>query len=458
MKRSKINNSNKLAIKMAVALVLGLAVGVGCIILRENLNANGNGHIWTSINNILFQDISQEGATSALGIFYIVGQLFVNSLQLVIVPMVFTSIALAMCKISDTKKLGRISYKTILGFLVTSVFALALAGTVGFIIKNLGLFTANVENVTAQAGVASSTNPLLIIVQAIPNNIIAAFSTNGSILAVVFVAVVLGLCINTLGEKIKVLKTLLEEINSIITVFLGFIITKFGPAAIFVLITRTFAIYGIDNLKPALVYVITTVFTLILFLVFGYALFIAIGARLNPIKFVKKIGKVALFGFSTSSSAATLPLNTKTTTEELGVSEDIASFILPLGMTINMNGTAIMQVIAAIFIATSAGYDVTIGNIVVIALLALISSVGTPAAPGAGAIILFTVLTGMGYNNDAAILAYSLILAINRPIEMLVTSLNVVGDSATSVVVAKSEGMLDEEVYNKEIVLDRELA
>lgn len=458
MKRSKINNSNKLAIKMAVALILGLVVGVGCIILRENLNSNGNAHIWTSINNLLFQDISKEGATSAIGVFYILGQLFVNSLQLVIVPMVFTSIALAMCKISDTKKLGRISYKTILGFLVTSVFALALAGIVGFIIKNLGLFTANVENVTAQAGVASSTNPLLIIVQAIPNNIIAAFSTNGSILAVVFVAVVLGLCINTLGEKIKVLKTLLEEINSIITVFLSFIITKFGPVAIFVLITRTFAIYGIDNLKPAFVYVITTVFTLLLFLVFGYALFIAIGARLNPIKFVKKIGKVALFGFSTSSSAATLPLNTKTTTEELGVSEDIASFILPLGMTVNMNGTAIMQVIAAIFIATSAGYDVTIGNVVVIALLALISSVGTPAAPGAGAIILFTVLTGMGYNNDAAILAYSLILAINRPIEMLVTSLNVVGDSATSVVVAKSEGMLDEEVYNKEIVLDRELA
>ena len=117
-----------------------------------------------------------------------------------------------------------------------------------------------------------------------------------------------------------------------------------------------------------------------------------------------------------------------------------------------------MQVIAAIFIATSAGYDVTIGNIVVISLLALISSIGTPAAPGAGAIILFTVLTGMGYNNDAAILAYSLILAINRPIEMLVTSLNVVGDAATSIVVAKSEGMLDEEVYNSEINLIAELA
>ena len=448
----KINSSNKLAIKMVVALILGLAAGIGFIVLRENLIGNGNSHIWTSINNILFQDISQEGATSALGIFYIVGQLFVNSLQLVIVPMVFTSIALAMCKISDTKKLGRISYKTILGFLSTSVFALALAGAIGFIIKNLGLFTANVENVTAQAGVVSSTNPLLIIVQAIPNNILSAFSTNSSILAVVFVAVVLGLCINYLGDKVKVLKTLLEEVNSIITVFLSFIITKFGPVAIFVLITRTFAIYGVENLKPALVYVVTTLIALLLFLIFGYAIFIAIGARLNPIKFVKKISKVALFGFSTSSSAATLPLNTKTTVEELGVSADIASFVLPLGMTINMNGTAIMQVIAAIFIATSAGYDVTIANIVVIALLALIASVGTPAAPGAGAIILFTVLTGMGYNNDAAILAYSLILAINRPIEMLVTSLNVVGDAATSVVVAKSEGMLDEEVYNIEDV------
>ena len=446
----KVNNNNRVAIKMAIALVLGLVVGIGCLLLRENLIVNGNADTWTKINNILFQDISAEGATSALGIFYIIGQLFINSLQLIIVPMVFTSIALAMCEISDTKKLGRISFKTISGFLITSFFALALAGIVGFIIKNLGLFTANVDNLSAQTGVASSANPLLVIVNVIPNNITAVFSKNTEVLAVVFIAVVVGLCINNLEGKIKVLKNLLEEVNSIITLFLGFVITKFGPIAIFVLITRTFAIYGVDNLKPALVYVVVTIFTLLLFLIFGYAIFIAIGAKLNPIKFVKKMGKVALFGFSTSSSAATLPLNTKTTVEELGVDKDIASFILPLGMTINMNGTAIMQVIATIFIASSAGYNVTLGNIVVISLIALIASAGTPAAPGAGAIILFTVLSGMGYNNDGAILAYSLILAINRPIEMLVTSLNVVGDAATSVVVAKSEGMLDEEVYNRD--------
>ena len=455
MNKKSSNNGNVLAVKMAVALALGLIAGIGCIFLRESIGADSS--LWITLNNLLFQDISVEGATNAIGVFYILGQLFVKALQLVIVPMVFTSIALAMCKISDTKKLGRISYKTILGFLSTSVFALLLAGIIGFVIKNMGLFTANVENVSAQAGNASSTNPLMIIVNAVPSNIAQAFSSNGSVLAIVFVAVVTGLCINALGDKIKMLKDLLEDVNSIITVFLSYVITKFGPFAIFVLITRTFAIYGVDNLKPALVYVVTTVFALLVFLVFGYAAFVGIGAKLNPVKFVKKIGKVALFGFSTSSSAATLPLNTKTVTEELGVSEDVASFILPLGMTINMNGTAIMQVIAAIFIASSAGYDVTVTNIIVISLLALIASSGTPAAPGAGAIILFTVLTGMGYNNDAAILAYSLILAINRPIEMLVTSLNVVGDAATCVVVAKSEGMLDEESYNSEEAVKAEL-
>lgn len=447
-KKTKKSNSNSLAINMAIALIIGLITGTGFLLLRENLISNGNVELWQTINKILFQDISAEGANDAIGIFYILGQLFVNSLQLVIVPMVFTSIALAMCRITDTKKLGRISYKTILGFLSTSVFALILAGIFGMTAHKFGLFNVSIgNNLTSQTG-STGSNPLLVFVQTIPNNIASVFTQNGRILSIVFLAVVTGLCLNKLEDKIQVLKKLLEELNDIITLFLSFVITKFGPTAIFVLITRTFAIYGVEHLKPALAYVVTVVTALLIFLVFGYALFILVAARLNPFVFVKKISKVALFGFSTSSSASSLPLNTKTTVEELGVSEEIASFTLPLGMTINMNGTAIMQVIAAIFIASSAGYDITIGNITIIALLALIASVGTPAAPGAGAIILFTVLTGMGYQNDAALLAYSLILAINRPVEMLVTSLNVVGDAATAVVVAKSENALDEDVYN----------
>lgn len=453
--KTKKNNSNKLAINMAIALIIGLIAGTGFLLLRENLLSNGNAGLWQTINKILFQDISVEGANDAIGIFYILGQLFVNSLQLVIVPMVFTSIALAMCRITDTKKLGRISYKTILGFLATSVFALILAGIFGMTAHKLGFFNVSIENIASQTG-STGSNPLLVFVQTIPNNIASVFTQNGKILSIVFLAVVTGLCLNKLEDQIQVLKKLLEDVNKIITLFLSFVITKFGPIAIFVLITRTFAIYGVEHLKPALAYVVTVVVALLIFLVFGYAIFILIAARLNPFIFVKKISKVALFGFSTSSSASSLPLNTKTTVEELGVSEEIASFTLPLGMTINMNGTAIMQVIAAIFIASSAGYDITVGNIAIISLLALIASIGTPAAPGAGAIILFTVLTGMGYQNDAALLAYSLILAINRPVEMLVTSLNVVGDAATAVVVAKSENALDEEIYNStEVSLEK---
>ena len=152
--------------------------------------------------------------------------------------------------------------------------------------------------------------------------------------------------------------------------------------------------------------------------------------------------------FSAAASSAALSLNEKTTVEELGVDKDIASFVLPLGMTINMNGTAIMQVIAAIFIAASSGYTLTIQNIILIAVLALIASIGTPSAPGSSSIILFTVLTGMGFNNEATLIAYLLIIAINRPIDMLITCLNVIGDSATAVVVANSEGCLNKEIYN----------
>ena len=142
-------------------------------------------------------------------------------------------------------------------------------------------------------------------------------------------------------------------------------------------------------------------------------------------------------------------MNYDTTVKRLGVDKQVASFVLPLGMTINMDGTAIMQVIATLFIAGAAGYDVTIGSLTAIALLALIASVGTPAAPGAGAVILFTILSGVGFTNDAALMAYTLILAINRPIEMLVTSLNCVGDSTACLYVAKKEKLLNEKVYNE---------
>ena len=443
------NNSAQLAIRMGLSLVLALIVGTLFILLRESLIANDKSSLWNIINNILFQDITTEEGKNAFGIFYILGQLFINCLQLIIIPMVFSSIALAMCHISDTKKLGRISSKTLLGFLTTSIFALATACVFGFTAYKLGFFNVHLStNTTTSVTVSSGSNPLLVILNAVPNNITSVMSNNSMVLSIVFLAVVIGLCINALDEKILVLKNLLIDINNIISVFLGFIITKFSPIAVFVLITRTFAVYGIDHLKPALAYMLVVAIASIIFLVIAYPLFVYLLTRLNPITFMKKVAKVALLGFSAAASSAALSLNEKTTVDELGVDKDIASFVLPLGMTINMNGTAIMQVIAAIFIAASSGYNLTIQNVILIAILALIASIGTPSAPGSSSIILFTVLTGMGYNNEATLIAYSLIIAINRPIDMLITCLNVIGDSATAVVVANSENSLDKETYN----------
>ncbi|MBQ8585063.1 MAG: dicarboxylate/amino acid:cation symporter [Butyricicoccus sp.] len=432
---------------MLIAMIAGILAGLLFMAGRESLGADSS--TWMTINNILFQDITASGAERAIGLFYIGGQLFIRALQLIIVPMVFCSVVMAISEISEASTLGRVSAKTIGWFMMTSSIALLVAGTIAMFFYKSGLFNVHIEGVTASTG-STGSNPLLVILNIIPSNIGSTFSVNNAVLGVVFIAVVVGLSMNKLGYgKDSVIYRFCEEVSNIIVVFLSYAVKKFGPIAIFMLLCRTFATYGIDYLKPALAYCLLTVAVLLAYLFIGYPLYIGLICKLNPYIFIKKIFKVIVFGFSTSSSAATLPLNLDTTTKELGVDRQIASFVLPLGMTINMDGTAIMQVIATLFIAGCGGYDVTVFQLVIIMVLALIASMGTPAAPGAGAVILFTILSGVGFTGEQALIAYTLILAINRPIEMLVTSLNCVGDSLTSIAVAKSEGKLNTEIYNK---------
>ena len=435
--------------KMVISLVGGLIVGLGFLFLREHLIRSNQGAVWQTINQILFQDISDpEKGQSAIGLFYIIGQLFINGLQLVIVPMVFTSITLAICHITDTQKLGRISYKTIFGFLSMSLIALLTAGIVGYSVYLTGAFNVSLSETLAPVEVSTSGNPLMVIVNAVTKNIGSAFSDNGAILAVVVLAVITGLCINALGDKIRVFKKLIEEVNAMVTLFLTFVITKFAPIAVFMLLVRTFASYGIDYLKPALVYVVTTTATLLAFLMIGYPLFILFATKLNPIPFIKKIMKVVVFGFSTSSSAATLPLNTKTTVEELGVDSDVAAFVLPLGMTINMNGTTAMHMVAITFIATAAGINITPTQLITAAFLSICVAMGTPAIPVAGTTLIFVIMSGLGLSSDLCMVAYALVLAISYLPGMAVITLNVVGDAATTVIVSYKENELDKDVYN----------
>ena len=442
----KNEENNKLAIRMLIAMISGILVGLLFLALRETSGTDSV--LWTTVNNILFQDITVAGAESAIGLFYLGGQLFIRALQLIIVPMVFCSVVMAISEISEASTLGRISAKTIAWFMLTSCIALVFAGIIALILFNAGLFSVKIEGIDASVG-STASNPLIVILNIIPSNIGSTFSVNNAVLGVVFIAVVVGLSMNKLGlSKESYIYGFCKEVSNIIVVFLNFSVTNFGPVAIFMLLCRTFATYGIDYLKPALNYFLICTTLLLTYLFIGYPLFMAIACKLNPYIFIRKIFKVIVFGFSTSSSAATLPLNLDTNTKELGVDHGGRRIIKTLGMTINMDGTAIMQVVATLFIAGCGGYDISAFQLLIIMVLALIASMGTPAAPGAGAVILFTILSGVGFTNESALIAYSLILAINRPIEMLVTALNCVGDSVASIAVAKSEGKLDSEIFN----------
>lgn len=439
-------NSNKLALRMMVAMVAGILVGLLFMVFREY--AGSDSILWQNINNLLFQDITVPGGERALGLFYLGGQLFIRALQLIIVPMVFSSIVLAISEISEASTLGRVSAKTMGWFMLTSGIALVLASIFGMVFFKAGVFSSTIEGISISSGTTGS-NPLNVILNIIPSNIISTFSVNNAVLGIVFIAVVVGLGMNKLDlGKDSTIYRFCDESNRIIVVFLNYIVTKFGPCAIFMLLCRTFATYGIDYLKPALAYFVICTILLLTYLFVGYPCILAFICKMNPVVFIRKIFGVIVFGFSTSSSAATLPMNLDVNTKDLGVDSEIASFVLPLGMTINMDGTAIMQVIATLFIAGCGGYDVTVFQLGIIMVLALIASMGTPAAPGAGAVILFTILSGVGFTGDQALIAYSLILAINRPIEMIVTALNCVGDSVAAIAVAKSEGKLNEKTYN----------
>ncbi len=448
-----MGKSNKkqrpIAQKMIAALVGGIVVGLIFMMIRQNLLNNGGEATWKTINDLLFQDITAAAGVKSIGIFYIIGQLFMKGLQAAIVPLVLVSLSLALCSISNSTKLGRIAGKTLIGFFAFYAVGAAIACAVAYIIRSMGLFNVTlVADGLGEANTIDAFNPLAVIVNAVPNNITSAFSTNNSILAVVFTAVVIGICMNALGEKAAPLKKVFESCDAVIQMYLNFLINKIGPVAIFCLVSRTFAIYGAEYLKPAAAYIVSAMATLLITCCILYPLGIFVTTGLNPMKFLKKMAKVGVFGFSVNSSAATLPLNTKTCLEELGCSQEITSFVLPTGMTINMNGTTMMHMFAVTFIATAAGINVTPANLIVMALLSICAAAGTPAIPIAGTTMIFTVLSGMGWTTDVCLLGYALVVAINRPVEMSLLPLNVIGDAAVNVIVNASEGQLDKNVYN----------
>jgi len=318
-----------------------------------------------------------------------------------------------------------------------------------YFIKSMGWFSVNLpETTTSNVATLEAYNPLTTVINAVPSNVVEVLGSNNSILAVVVVAVILGLSMNALGDKAATIKSLLQNLNDIVQVYMDFLINKVSPIAIFCMLARTFATYGTEYIRPTLTFMIATIFISLALVVTIYPIGIFLLTGLNPFKFAKKIFKVGMFAAATQSSAATLPLNRKTCMEELGCSKEISSFVLPMGMTINMNGTTAMHMVAITFIATAAGINITPTQLITAAFLSICVAMGTPAIPVAGTTLIFVIMSGLGLSSDLCMVAYALVLAISYLPGMAVITLNVVGDAATTVIVSYKENELDKDVYN----------
>ena len=371
-------------------------------------------------------------------VFNLGGQIFKNLLMLVVVPLVFFSLVSGISSLSNMVKLGSIATKTIGLYLMTTGIAVSMALIFGYIF-NLSGYEGDVEAFTPTTGDSSLYGTVMRI---FPNNIFGAFVEN-NMLGIVFISILFGIALNLTDELTGGLSKTFEKLN---TVFLKIVllIMSFAPVGVFCLMGSYVMAKGLNVFGDLAQYVALLIFVLAFHLFFTYSLILKVFANLNPLIFYRKMKDVALFAFSTSSSAATIPVTLKTVTDELGVKKDVSAFVVPVGATINMDGTAIMQGLATMFISSTVGVDLTLVQYGQIVLLAIVTSIGTAAVPSAGTVTLALILGSLGLPLDAI----GLILAVDRILDMIRTAVNVCGDAAVSCIVAKSENELDEKIFN----------
>ncbi|MGL4913732.1 MAG: dicarboxylate/amino acid:cation symporter [Romboutsia sp.] len=373
------------------------------------------------------------------GIIKIMGTGFINAIKMLVVPLVFVSLVCGASSMGDVKKLGRIGIKTMCFYLVTTAIAITLALGIGKLINpGLGLDMSSI--VTTETVIAENKSLVDIILGIIPSNPIQAMAS-GEMLQIIAFALLVGVSISILGKKAEPVKILFESLNEVCMKMVG-IIMLVAPYGVFALIANTFATVGFDAIWSLIKYMFAVLLALGIqgFIVYSGMVKSLSGLKLKP--FLKKFANVAGVTFSTSSSSAALPLTIESM-EELGVHNSVASFTLPLGATINMDGTAIMQGVACIFIAQIYGIDLGITQFLTIILTATLASVGTAGVPGVGMITLSMVLTSVGLPLEGI----GLIMGVDRLLDMTRTTVNVMGDCACTLVVSKSEGELDLDMY-----------
>ena len=385
------------------------------------------------------------------------GKIFINLLKLIAVPLVLSSLITGVASLSDLKKLSRIGGKTITIYIVTT----AISVTIGLVSVNLlkpgdtvpedmkvklqETYKSAASGKLEAADQIKERRPLQPIVDMVPSNFFSSASNNRNMLQVVFVALIIGIALIQIPKnKARPVLDFMEGINDLVIKLVDNIMLM-APIGVFALIADTITSIAGDNLSNVLellsalgFYMLVVIIGLTIQMVFTYTAVLKIFSNMSLKKFYQGIAPAQLLAFSTSSSAATLPVTMERCEDELGVSEEVSSFVLPLGATINMDGTALYQAVAAVFIAQTLGMDLTLGAQLTIVLTAVLASIGTAAVPGAGIIMLIIILEAIGVPSAGI----ALILGVDRILDMMRTVTNVTGDASVAVAVASSEGQI----------------
>ncbi|ARU89886.1 dicarboxylate/amino acid:cation symporter [Pseudomonas sp. M30-35] len=400
-----------------IALTLG-------VILGTVLNQTGNAELAASVKPI--------------------GDLFIRGIKMLIVPLIFISLVTGVASLQDLATMGRLSAKTFALYLATTAVAISIGLALAAVFKpGVGIDLGAAKTVAAQDA-PSITDTLLGLV---PTNPIEAFAT-GNVLQIIVFAILLGMAIVLAGDTAKPLKRLFESAAEVMYKLTSIIIS-FAPYGVFALMTWVAGTYGLDLLAPlakviAMVYLGCAVHALVV-----YGGLIKLVARLSPLRYFQGSIEPIMVAFTSTSSSGTLPVTMMSAERNLGVSRRVSSFVLPLGATINMDGTALYQGVCAVFIAQVYGIDLNASQYLTIVLTSTLASIGTAGVPGAGLIMLSLVLTSVGLPLEGI----AIIAGIDRILDMARTAVNVAGDSAVACVVARSEGELDEAVFNTPHVL-----
>ena len=413
-----------LSTKIFVALIVGALLGVGIHYFMPS--------------GYLRDTIIIEG------VFYVVGQGFIRLMQMLVVPLVFCSLICGSMAIGDTKTLGKVGIKTVLFYLFTTAVAVVLALATAYVINpgiGLDMDAVQTSEVTATATDTSLVDTLLNI---IPKNPVSSMAS-GDMLPIIVFALFVGIMLAKLGSKASTVANFFSEFNDVM-MEMTMAVMKIAPIGVFCLIARTFANLGFSAFKPMIKYMGSVTISLFIQCFVIYQILLFVFTRLNPMKFIKKFAPVMGFAFSTATSNATIPMSIDTLHKKMGVSKQISSFTIPLGATVNMDGTSIMQGVAVVFIAQAYGIDLTPANLATVVVTATLASIGTAGVPSVGLVTLSMVLASVGLPVEGI----ALIMGIDRILDMMRTAVNITGDAVCTTIIAEQEKALNREVFNEE--------